>query len=94
MLFFCIHRINKALSSCSDSRLLCGSLIIRPASENCFSTGDEHRTRFFCPVLPCPTSYLRPGGRQDRTKIKDASCPTGQDTRTACPMLSSGVHTT
>ena len=32
--------------------------------------------------LSCPASYLRPGGRQDRTKTKNASCPTGQD-RTA-----------
>ena len=28
--------------------------------------------------LSCLASYLRPGGRQDRTKIKNASCPTGQ----------------
>ena len=59
-----------------------------------------------CPVVSCPASYLRPGGRQDRTKIKNASCPTGQDknkkrvlsyrtgqdTRTACPVISSGRH--
>ena len=60
----------------------------------------EHQdTRTACPVLSsdehflsCPASYLRPGGRQDRTKIKNASCPTGQDTRTACPVLSSGSN--
>ena len=39
--------------------------------------------------LSCPAFYLRPGGWQDRTKTKNASCPTGQDTRTACPVLSS-----
>ena len=40
--------------------------------------------RTACPVLSsdehkmsCPTSYLRPGGRQDRTKTKNASSPTG-----------------
>ena len=53
-------------------------------------TRGEHRTRFF--VLSCPASSLRPGGRQDRTKTKNASCPTGQDTRTACPVLSSDEH--
>ena len=42
--------------------------------------------------LSCPASYLRPGGRQDRTKTKNASCPTGLDTRTACPVLSSGSN--
>ena len=42
--------------------------------------------------LSCPASYLRPGGRQDRTKTKNASCPTGQDTRSACFVLSSDEH--
>ena len=42
--------------------------------------------------LSCPASYLRPGGRQDRTKIKNASGPTGHDTRTACPVLSSDTE--
>ena len=46
----------------------------------------------FCPVLPCPASYLGPGGRQDRTKIKNASCFTGQDTKTVRPVLSSDVQ--
>ena len=42
--------------------------------------------------LSCPASYLRSGGRQERTKIKNASYPTGQDTRTAYPVLSSGPY--
>ena len=43
---------------------------MRPSSENCFSTGDEYRTRFFvlsCPVL-LPTFVVAGGrtGHQDR----------------------------
>ena len=41
--------------------------------------------------LSCPASYLRPGGRQDRTKIKDASCPTGQDRTPGPPVLCSAL---
>ena len=61
---FCVHRITKALPSCSGLRSFCRSLIIRPASENCFSTGDENRTRFF--VLSCPVllpTFVLAGGR-------------------------------
>ena len=67
-----------------------------PVLEPEVSTGQD--------FLSCPASSLRPGGRQDRTKTKNASCPTGQDrtgqdraghqdTRTACPVLSSDLNT-
>lgn len=35
ILFFCIDRISKTLSSCSDLRLVRRSLIIKPPHENC-----------------------------------------------------------
>ena len=55
-------------------------------------SSDEHFLS--CPALSCfLSSSWRAAGQerteQDRTKIKNASCPTGQDTRTACPVLSS-----
>ena len=48
------------------------------------STGED--------FVSCPSFSLRLAGRQNRTKTKNASCPTGQDTRTACPVLSSDEH--
>ena len=45
--------------------------------------------------LSCPASPLRPGRRQDRTKTKNASCPTGQDIRTPrSPVLCSSELST
>ena len=41
--------------------------------------------------LSCPASYLRPGWRQDRTNIKNASCPTGQDRTPGPPVLCSAL---
>ena len=37
--------------------------------------------------LSCPASSLRPAGRQDKTKIKNASCPTGHQDRLSCAQL-------
>ena len=89
MLFFCIHRINKALSSCSGLRLLCRSLIIRPASESCSSTGDEHRIRVF--VLSCflPSSWRVAG--LDKNKKRILSYRTRQDRTPGPPVLCSAL---
>ena len=46
--------------ACVEKRLL-------TASQPEVSTGQE--------FLSCPASYIRPGGRQDRTKTKNVSCP-------------------